>query len=246
MSIPASAGDEEIKAARLKAEDAVRRLDAGEDFGDIAIRVSDGQQALERGDLGWRKGSQIPSLFADAVSTMKIGETSGLITGPTGFHIVKLVEKRSGDKVMVEQSHARHILVKPNTLVTPQQALERLIQLKLRIEGGADFAALARTNSDDRGSALNGGDLGWVSKGQMVPEFEEVMTAINIGEISRPFPTEFGVHILQVTERRQYDGTEEVRRDRARRAIREQKTEERRQTWLRGLRDEAYVEYRNN
>lgn len=246
ISIPAGAGDDTLKAAREKAEDALRRVDAGEDFGDIAIRVSDGQQALERGDLGWRKGSQIPSLFADAVSAMKVGETSSLITGPTGFHIIKLVDKRSGDKIMVEQHKARHILIKPNALITPLQAKERLEQIRMRIDGGADFAELARTNSDDRASALNGGDLGWVSKGQMVAEFEEVMTAMNIGELSRPFPSEFGFHILQVTDRRKYDGTDEVRRDRARRAIREQKTEERRQTWLRGLRDEAYVEYRNN
>ena len=152
---------------------------------------------------------------------------------------------RAGEKIMVEQHKVRHILIKPNALVTSLQAKERLDQLKLRIEGGADFAELARTNSDDRGSALKGGDLGWVSKGQMVPEFEEVMHQSPIGAISSPFASEFGLHILQVTDQREYDGTEEVKRDRARRAIRDQKTQERQQTWLRSLRDEAYVEYRN-
>ena len=245
ITIPSGASDTELKTARDKADDALRRIDAGEDFGDIALRVSDGQQALEKGDLGWRKGAEIPSLFADAVSTMKLGENSGIITSPSGYHIVKLVDKRSGEKIMVEQHKVRHILIKPNALVTTQQAKDRLLQLKMRIESGADFAQLARTNSDDRGSALRGGELGWVSKGQMVPEFEEIMRQTPIGTISEPFRSEFGLHILQVIDVREYDGTEEVKRAGARRAIREQKMQERQQTWLRSLRDEAYVEYRN-
>ena len=245
ITIPSGASDTELKTARDKADDALRRIDAGEDFGDIALRVSDGQQALEKGDLGWRKGAEIPSLFADAVSTMKLGENSGIITSPSGYHIVKLVDKRSGEKIMVEQHKVRHILIKPNALVTTQQANDRLLQLKMRIESGADFAQLARTNSDDRGSALRGGELGWVSKGQMVPEFEEIMRQTPIGTISEPFRSEFGLHILQVIDAREYDGTEEVKRAGARRAIREQKMQERQQTWLRSLRDEAYVEYRN-
>jgi peptidyl-prolyl cis-trans isomerase SurA len=192
VTIPSGASEAELKAARDKADDALRRIDAGEDFGDVALRVSDGQQALEKGDLGWRKGAEIPSLFADAVSNMKVGENSGIITSPSGYHIVKLMDKRSGEKIMVEQHKVRHILIKPNALVTNQQARDRLLQLKMRLEGGADFAQLARTNSDDRGSALKGGELGWVSKGQMVPEFEEVMKQSPIGVISEPFRSEFG------------------------------------------------------
>lgn len=245
ITIPSGASDTELKAARDKADDTLRRIDAGEDFGDIALRVSDGQQALEKGDLGWRKGAEIPSLFADAVSTMKLGENSGIITSPSGYHIVKLVDKRSGEKIMVEQHKVRHILIKPNALITTQQAKDRLLQLKMRIESGADFAQLARTNSDDRGTALKGGELGWVSKGQMVSEFEEVMMQTPVGTVSEPFRSEFGLHILQVVDVREYDGTEEVKRAGARRAIREQKMQERQQTWLRSLRDEAYVEYRN-
>ena len=244
ITIPSGASDTELKAARDKADDALRRIDAGEDFGDIALRVSDGQQALEKGDLGWRKGAEIPSLFADAVSTMKLGENSGIITSPSGYHIVKLVDKRSGEKIMVEQHKVRHILIKPNALITTQQAKDRLLQLKMRIESGADFAQLARTNSDDRGTALKGGELGWVSKGQMVSEFEEVMMQTPVGTVSEPFRSEFGLHILQVVDVREYAGTEEVKRAGARRAIREQKMQERQQTWLRSLRDEAYVEYR--
>ncbi|CAN0469364.1 unnamed protein product, partial [Phaeothamnion confervicola] len=156
ITIPSGASDSELKAARDKADDALRRIDAGEDFGDIALRVSDGQQALEKGDLGWRKGAEIPSLFADAVSNMKLGENSGIITSPSGYHIVKLVDKRSGEKIMVEQHNVRHILIKPNALITTQQAKDRLLQLKMRIESGADFGQLARTNSDDRGTALKG------------------------------------------------------------------------------------------
>lgn len=245
ITIPSGASDSELKVARDKSDDALRRIDAGEDFGDIALRVSDGQQALEKGDLGWRKGAEIPSLFADAVSTMKLGENSGIITSPSGYHIVKLVDKRSGEKIMVEQHKVRHILIKPNALITTQQAKDRLLQLKMRIESGADFAQLARTNSDDRGTALKGGELGWVSKGQMVSEFEEVMMQTPVGTVSEPFRSEFGQHILQVIDVREYDGTEEVKRAGARRAIREQKMQERQQTWLRSLRDEAYVEYRN-
>ena len=245
VAIPSGGDDGAMRAAREKAEDALRRVDGGEDFGAVAISVSDGQQALEKGDLGWRKGAEIPSLFADAVSSMDIGDNSGIITSPSGFHIIKLTDKRSGEKIMVQQHKVRHILIKPNALVSRKQAVERLNQLRLRLEGGADFAQIARTNSDDRSSALQGGDLGWVSTGgQMVAEFEDVMDAVEIGAISPPFQTEFGFHILQVTERREYDGTQEIKRDRARRAIRQQKIDERRQSWLRRLRDEAYVEYR--
>jgi peptidyl-prolyl cis-trans isomerase SurA len=238
------ADKDERRAAREKAEDVLNRIDAGEDFGALAIGSSDGQTALDKGDLGWRKGAEIPTLFADAVSTMEIGDVSGMITSPSGFHIIKLTDRRSGDKIMVEQHRVRHILIEPNELLPPAQALRRISQLRLRLEGGADFAQLARTNSDDRGSALEGGDLGWVSKGKMVPEFEDAMLAAGIGELSAPFESEFGFHILQVTDRRKIDGTEEVKRDRARRAIRQRKIDERRQTWLRRLRDEAYVEYR--
>lgn len=246
VAIPSGSDDRGMREARAKAEDVIERLEAGEDFGDLAIAVSDGQTALDRGDLGWRKGEQIPTLFADSVSTMEPGDTSGIITSPSGFHIVKLEEKRSGEQIMVEQHKVRHILISPNELRTEADALERVRQLRLRLEGGADFADLARNHSDDPVSALDGGDLGWVTKGDMTPEFEEIMLAIDEGELSPPIKTQFGFHILQVLDRRQYDGTEEVKRDRARQAIRQRKVDERRQAWLRQLRDEAYVEYRTS
>jgi len=245
IAVLSGATDEEIGQARTKAQETLDRIHAGEDFGSVAISVSDGQQALDGGDLGWRKGSQIPSLFADSIGTMEAGDVSSIITNPSGLHIVKLVEQRSGETVMIEQHKVRHILISPSELLSSEGALRRLKQIRLRLDGGADFAQLARTNSDDRGSALQGGDLGWVGEGKMVPEFEEVMKSSDIGVITIPFESEFGYHILQVTDRRMHDGTEEVKRDRARQAILQQKVDERRQSWLRSLRDEAYVEFRN-
>lgn len=230
--------------AKLRLVEAQERLQSGEDFSAVAASLSDGQQALEGGDLGWRKGTELPSLFADVVPGMRVGEVSDVITSPSGFHLVKLEDKRQGDKVLVDQTRARHILIETNEIVTDADARERLRQLLLRLEGGADFETLARTHSDDRASALQGGDLGWVSPGQMVPEFETVMNRTAIGETSRPFQSDFGWHILEVTDRRTYDGTEEVRKARARAAIRQRKLDEEQQLWLRRLRDEAYVELR--
>ena len=246
ISTPSGANDSELKLARDKATEAHRAIELGTPFADVAISVSDGQQALEGGDLGWRKGSEIPSLFADSVSTLSVGEYSGIITNPSGYHIIELTEKRSIEDFMIPQYKTRHILIKPNALLSKTQALNRINQLKMRLEidGDVIFSDMAKNNSDDRTSALQGGDLGWVNEGQMVPEFDEIMTAIEVGNISPPFESEFGYHILQVVEKRMFDGSEEIKHDRARRAIRQQKLDERRQFWLRRLRDEAYVEYR--
>jgi len=248
ISVPSEADNKQIQKAREKTEEALGLIEAGDDFGEVAIRVSDGQQALEGGDLGWRKGSQVPGLFADSISALKVGENSGIITNASGFHIIQLTDKRNLEEFMIPQYKTRHILISPNELLPMEQVANRISNLKKRfdLEGDDNFAQIARTNSDDRTSALQGGDLGWVSEGEMVPEFEEIMTAIDIGMVSPPFETEFGFHILQVTETRNFDGTEAIRRDRARRAIRQQKLDERRQYWLRRLRDEAYVEHRNN
>lgn len=246
ISIPASAtGDEQIEA-RERAQSTMARLRAGDDFGDLAIAVSDGQNALEKGDLGWRRADEIPSLFNAIVRDMQVGDISDIITSPSGYHLIKLEEQRNGAEVLVEQTMARHILISPNELVTEEDAINRIKQLKIRLDGGDDFEVLARTNSDDRGSAIEGGGLGWVSKGQMVPEFEEVMLFTEIDEISQPFRSEFGWHILQVLDRRSYDGSEDVKRAKARSAIRERKKDDRYQSWLRRLRDEAYVEFRND
>jgi peptidyl-prolyl cis-trans isomerase SurA len=248
ISVPSEADNKQIQKARKKTEEALGLIETGDDFGEVAISVSDGQQALEGGDLGWRKGSQVPGLFADSISALKVGENSGIITNASGFHIIQLTDKRNLEEFMIPQYKTRHILISPNELLPMEQVANRISNLKKRfdLEGDDNFAQIARTNSDDRTSALQGGDLGWVSEGEMVPEFEEIMTAIDIGMVSPPFESEFGFHILQVTEKRNFDGTEAIRRDRGRRAIRQQKLDERRQYWLRRLRDEAYVEHRNN
>lgn len=234
----------ERDAARAKAEGILEQLRGGADFATLARSVSNSPQAAEGGDLGWRKAGDIPTLFVSFVLHAETGAFADLISSPSGFHLVKLIDRRSGEPILVEQTKARHILIQLNDLVTEDDARTRLAQLRLRLEGGDDFAALARTHSDDRASALAGGDLEWVSPGQMVPEFEQVMQRTAIGAISRPFESQFGWHILQVLDRRSYDGTEEVRRERARAAIHQRKVDEEYQTWLRRLRDEAYVEYR--
>ncbi|MDA0822738.1 MAG: peptidylprolyl isomerase [Proteobacteria bacterium] len=246
ISIPANASNDEQRAARARADSVIEQLRGGADFGDLAIAASDGQNALEKGDLGWRRAEQIPSLFGPIVREMNVGDTSDIITSPSGYHIIQLTERRSGEEFLVEQTSVRHILISPNELVTEEDALLRIKQLKIRLDGGDEFGNLARTNSDDRGSAVERGDLGWVSKGQMVPEFEDVMLFSEIGEISEPFRTEFGWHILQVLDRRSYDGSEDIKRSKARNAIARRKTDENYQSWLRRLRDEAYVEYRDD
>tara|TARA_A100001011_G_scaffold395014_1_gene488844 strand:+ start:896 stop:2185 length:1290 start_codon:yes stop_codon:yes gene_type:complete len=244
VSLPVNASDTEIQLSRDKANEAHSQLINGTDFNLVSINFSDSPKALEGGDLGWRKRNEIPSLFADTVSYMNINEVSPIFTNSSGFHIIKLTDQRKSGKILVQQHKARHILIKPSELLTKEAALNKLLQLRRRIEGGADFAAIARTNSDDRTSALEGGDLGWVQKGKMVPEFEEVMTAGEINELSQPFETEFGLHIVQVLERRLHDDTVMVKRQKARDAIRRQKIDERKESWLRRIRDEAYVEYR--
>ena len=244
ISLPVNASDTEIKQAREKANEAHSQLVSGTDFNLVSINFSDSPKALDGGNLGWRKRNEIPSLFADTVSYMNINEISPIFTNSSGFHIIKLTDQRKSGKILVQQHRARHILIKPSELLTKEAALNKLLQLRRRIEGGADFGAIARTNSDDRTSALEGGDLGWVQKGKMVPEFEEVMMAGEINELSQPFETEFGLHIVQVLERRMHDDTIMVKRQRARAAIRRQKIDERKESWLRRIRDEAYVEYR--
>ncbi len=245
IATPEGASPEQIATAKARAEKVLAELRAGADFAKTAIAESDGAQALDGGDLGWRKPAQIPNLLLEAAAQLKPGEISGLLRGPSGFAIIKMIEMRSTNVVhMVTQTHARHILIKPSELVSKSDALQKLAQLKARIQGGDDFGELARSHSDDRGTAAKGGDLGWVNPGDLVPEFEQVMNGLKEGEISDPFETQYGVHIVQVIARRQHDDTEEARRAQAREAILHRKIEEETQAWIRRLRDEAYIEYR--
>lgn len=246
ISLPEAPTPDEEEQARLVATKVLEDLKAGQDFAMMASTYSDGQRALEGGDLGWRKKNEIPTLFSTQIASMEKGDISDLIKSSSGFHIVKLADVRSSEKHIITQTNARHILIKLDELTTADDAWVRLDQLKTRIEGGDDFAVLARSHSDDTVSAANGGNLGWSSPGRMVPKFEEVMDQLEIGEISQPFETQFGWHLLQVLDRREHDDTENVRRTKASEAIRRRKSEEAHQNWLRHLRDEAYVEYRLN
>ena len=244
IAMPSSPSTRQLEQTRDKAQTVLEKLKGGADFKEVAAQYSDGQQALDGGDLGWRKASQVPTLFANFVADMHKGDISDLIRSPSGYHIIKLLDVRDSKKVVVTQTHARHILIKIDELTTDEDAVRRLKQLRLRIEGGADFGDLARANSTDAVSAADGGDLGWVSPGDLVPKFEQVMNSLKPGEISEPFRTRYGWHIVQVLGRRKHDSTDDIRRARAREAIRKRKVEEARENWLRELRDDAYVEYR--
>lgn len=244
IALPSSPSTKQVDETRDLAEKVLDELNSGADFGKTAATYSDGQQALQGGDLGWRKASELPTLFSGLVSHMDKGEISDLIRSPSGYHIIKVTGVRDSEKTMITQTHARHILIKPDELTTDEDAVRRLKQLKLRIEGGADFGELARGHSNDTVSAADGGDLGWVNPGDLVPQFEEVMDSLKPGEVSNPFKTQFGWHIVQVLERREHDSTEDLKRARARKAIRQRKLEEARENWLREMRENAYVEYR--
>ena len=243
LSLPAAATPEQIAEITKKANDIAERAAKGEDFGQLAIANSNSQTALDGGSLGWRKGSQLPQFILDEVTKMKPGEVSAPLRTPSGFHIVKLNERRSGEApVIVNQIHVRHILLKPNELDDDATVREKLAKLRQRILNGEDFAGIASTTSQDPGSAPDGGDLGWSGPGTFVPEFDKAIADLKVNEISEPFKTRFGWHIVQMLGTRTYDSTADVRRQRAYAAIRESKADEETELWLRRLRDEAFVE----
>lgn len=246
IGVPESALPELVQIAQAKLDQVVKSLAEGEDFSEVASAYSDGQNALEGGDIGWRKQGELPSIFADIVPNLAIGEVSDVIRSGSGFHLVKLVDRKSGDTYLVKQTLASHILIKTNELTTDEDAQKRLIQLRERVVNGDDFAELARANSDDTGSAIEGGSLGWSSPGAMVPEFEEVMDTLDIGEVSGVFKSRFGWHLIKLDDRREEDMAEEYKRGKARAQIHKRKVDEELETWLRQLRDEAHVEYRDS
>lgn len=244
LSLPESATAQQMAQVEDRAEDIYRRAVAGEDFGQLAITYSQAQSALERGKLGWRRAAQLPQFIAEEVVKMEPGQVSRPMRTPTGFHIVRLDGSRGGDgPMMVEQVHARHILMRPTEVQDDATTRQRLADLRARILAGEDFAALASITSEDPGSATQGGDLGWTAPGTFVPEFEDVLGRLAENEISEPFRTQFGWHIVQLLGKRFYDQSDEVRRQRVLSALRESKADEETELWLRRLRDEAYVEY---
>lgn len=241
---PDGASPEQREQARARASDIVERVNSGESFGPLAQQFSSDQSALRGGELGWLDVNALPPLFQPYVATMEKGEVQGPIAAGSGFHIIQLTDVRSGATNIVRQTNARHILIRTNEVTSDQDARARLERLRERIMLGDDFDTLARANSDDTASAVNGGDLGWSSPGNLVPVFEENMNQLAINEVSQPFKTDFGWHIVQVLGRRDYDATDETRRDQARKAVRDEKAEEALQNYLRRLRDEAYIEMR--
>ena len=244
IQVPERATPEELQLRRARAEEALRQVRAGSDFRQVAASYSDAPDALQGGEMGWRAPGRLPALFLEAVRAMKVGEVSDIVRSPAGFHILKLNDKRGNDTpVMVEQTQARHILIRLNEVVSEADALNRLSDVKDRIEHGADFTELARLHSDDA-SAARGGDLGWISPGDTVPEFEQAMRRLKPGQVSAPFKTAFGWHIVQVLERRTQDMSKDRQRLNARQAIRARKADEQWQEWVRQQRDKAYVELR--
>jgi len=245
ISLPEAASAAQVEAAQTKANNAIQELRAGSSFKQVAAASSDGQNAFEGGDLGWRKVAELPSIFVDVATSMQKGDISDPIRSPSGFHIIMLSDLRGAERRhVVTQTLARHILIRRNELTSNEDAKTRLQQLLIRLEGGEDFASLARAHSDDRGSAARGGDLGWSSPGALVPRFEQEMTKLTPGQISQPFQTQFGWHIVQKLDQREYDNTDAFLRSKARKFIRDRKTEDESQAWIRRIRDEAFVEYR--
>jgi len=240
------ASPQQIRKAQEKAQQALSRLNQGEDFAKVAQDVSDARNAIQGGDLGWAKLGQLTPTMADLVSKSKAEDILGPIRSSAGFHLLKVAEFRGGhdQRKIVPQIHARHILIRTDEVTSDEDARARLAQLRERILSGDDFATLARSNSQDPGSAIKGGDLGWVSPGTMVPKFEEQMDTLPDGGISDPFKTRFGWHIVQVLGHREHDETTEARRLAAKKAIRDRKAKEATEQYLRRLRDEAYVDIR--
>jgi peptidyl-prolyl cis-trans isomerase SurA len=244
IATPVNPTADQIAAAHKKAQAIYEKLKQGADFAATAIASSDGQQALKGGDLGWRKQSELPTIFTNIIISMKPGDISEPVQSPSGFHIVKVDDvKHQDDKVVVTQTHARHILIKTSALMTDAQAKAKLEELRKQILAGADFAKLAREYSDDTGSASDGGDLGWVDPGATVPIFEQEMDKLQVGQISEPFKSQYGWHIVQVLGHRKSDQTEEARKNKAYDAIYARKSDEILQDWLSQLRGSAYIEY---
>lgn len=244
VSISAATSPEQIKAAEDKIRDILDQARSGAEFAQLAVAYSDAQNALEGGSMGWRQGEALPTVFADVVPTLSVGEISAPIRSPSGFHIVRLDAMEGNEPVLEDQVLARHILLKTDEIQDDSVIKQRLTEIRAGILEGDDFAALAKAVSDDPGSAVEGGELGWSSSKVFVPEFERVLLSLEIDEISEPFKSPFGWHIVQLLDKRVHDATDDVARQRAVMAIRESKLAEESELWLRQMRDEAFVEYR--
>lgn len=246
VRVPEQSSPEQLAKLRARAEQALEKVKAGEDFAKIAATYSDSADALQQGGLiPMRPVDRLPTLYADAVQPLQPGDTSPILRSPAGFHFIKLIERRGGIMQMpvLKQTHARHILIRANEIVSDEEALRKIQSVKERLDNGGDFAELARLYSSDM-SAARGGDLGWLYQGDTVPDFEKAMDALEINQVSGPVKSPFGWHLIQVLERRTDEGSPERKRMMARMALRERKSDEVFQDWVRQLRDRAYIEYR--
>ncbi len=244
ISIPSDATVDNSSAAESNVFSILERARNGESFFELAVANSDGQSALQGGDLGWRRGNELPTLFADIVPELEPGQISEPTRSASGFHLIRLDERRGADPIMEQQTHARHILLTTNEVLDDDAVRQKLMAIRQQISAGDDFAAVATVMSEDPGSAVNGGDLGWSGPGIFVPEFQAVCDSLEPGEISEPFQSPFGWHIVLLLDRRVQDMTEEVERREAIMAIRNSKLEEETELWTRRLRDQAFVEYK--
>jgi peptidyl-prolyl cis-trans isomerase SurA len=244
LTMESEADEEVVARAEAEADVIVTQLRDGADFAQLAIATSSGSRALEGGDLGWRKAPALPSLFAEQVLELEVGEVADPIRSGSGIHIVKLLDRRGAGVQKEQQAKLRHILVQPSEIRTPAQTKALIEEIDAKLAAGADFAELAIEYSEDPGSALNGGDLGWTSGDEFVPEFQSAMAATATGEISKPFESQYGWHILQVQDRREQDMSDEARRNMALQILHGRRFEEELEKWIKELRDEAFVEIR--
>ena len=245
VAIPEAASADQISQAKKKSGTIIKTLNEGADFAETAIAMSDGQQALEGGDLGWRRFEALPTLFSDWVNEQKVENVSHAIRSPSGYHIIKLLGKRDNEQQhVVTQTHARHILIRTGEFSGNNEARNRVAKLRERIIAGEDFSDLAKSHSDDPGSATNGGDLGWINPGEMVPQFERAIGILDKNQLSEPVQTRYGWHLIEVLGKRTHDNTDSVMRKKAQEAIRARKIEPAVENWLRRLRSEAFVENR--
>jgi len=241
---PEEGSTEEVQKAKAKVDEAIQALQDGASFAKVSASYSDAPNALEGGNLGWKAAAQLPALFLDVLKNMQAGDISPVLRSPNGFHILKLTNKRGGNSpLVIEQTHARHILIKLTEIVSEKDGKQKMDNIKDRLDNGEKFEVLARQFSED-GTASNGGDLGWVNPGDTVPQFEKAMNELKDMQISEPVRSPFGWHIIQVLERRKQDMSKEAARLKARQEIRARKADEAYQDWIRELRDRAYVEYR--
>jgi peptidyl-prolyl cis-trans isomerase SurA len=246
VSVPVTATPEQIQAREARAKEVFDKAKGGQDFAQLAVTYSESTTNIEGGSLGWRKGSQLPSIVGDLIAKMQPGDVSDPIRTPSGFHLFRLNEVRGGtQQTVVSQVHARHILLRTSELEDDQTVQQKLATIRQRIlEGGEDFGAIAAVTSQDPGSGAQGGDLGWAGPGTFVPEFEQQLDKLKENEISEPFKTQFGWHIIQLLGRRVHDATQDKIRQQVFAQLRESKAEEETELWLRRLRDEAFVDYR--